>query len=187
MAGGFPKDKEIDFKVEAEDLKVYNTEIKLEDKDLDEEFYNTMSELETDEDLNEEFYDAEESQIGGSKLSKKSFCNQRKKSIRKKTVKKNSAISKDPDIKISQEKKKPKAKKASGFYIPIGSFDLAKVIFGILLAFSLFPGHCLFLLGLPSTSFLLLGLSDFSIVRGSFSSGDSYASIDSFLVSSIHK
>ena len=97
MAGGVPKDKEIDFKVEAEDLKVYNTEIKLEDKDLDEEFYNTMSELETDEDLNEEFYDAEESQFGGSKLKKKSFYNQRKKSIRKKTVKKNSAISKDTD------------------------------------------------------------------------------------------
>ena len=103
--GGFPKDKEIDFKVEAEDLKVYNTEIKLEDKksfvdtdeDLDEEFYYTMSELETDEDLNEEFYDVEESQIGGSKLKKKSFYNQRKKSIRKKTVKKNSAISKDTD------------------------------------------------------------------------------------------
>ena len=126
---------------------------------------------------------------------KKSFYNQRKKSIRKKTVyksirkktvKKNSAISKDPGIKISQEKKKPKAKKASGFYIPIKSFDLAKVIFGILLAFSLFPRQCLVLLGPPSTSCLLLGLSDFSIVRGSFSSGDSNASIDSFLVSSIH-
>ena len=100
---------------------MYKTEIKLEDKksfvdtneDLGEEFYDTLSELETDEDLNEEFYDAEESQIGGSKLTKKSFYNQRKKSIRKKTVKKNSAISKDPGIKISQEKRNQKQKSMS--------------------------------------------------------------------------
>ena len=70
-----------------------------------------MSELETDEDLDEEFYDAEESQVGGNKSKKKSFYNRRKKAIRKKTANKNVTMSKDPDIKVDKEKKKPKAKK----------------------------------------------------------------------------
>ena len=57
--------QEIESNVEADDLKVYNTEIKIEDKksflendyDLNEDYCDTMSELDADEESNEEFYD----------------------------------------------------------------------------------------------------------------------------------